>query len=112
VGASPLCITAKFGGQAPLRVIFDRAARRRKSRYVGSASNSGGISCAAANDGQCQKAAVSNRSKTVFLLDDLVGGHLHDQRHREAERLRRFEIDDEFELRGLLHRRPVLCRRP
>jgi hypothetical protein len=48
------------------------------------------------------KAAVSNRSKTVFLLDDLVGGHLHDQRHREAECLRRFEIDDEFEL-GRLH---------
>ena len=36
------------------------------------------------------------------LLDDLVGGHLHDQRHREAERLRRFEIDDEFDL-GRLH---------
>jgi hypothetical protein len=51
------------------------------------------------------KPAVSSRSKTVFLLDDLVGGHLHDQRHREAERLRRFEIDDEFDLRGLLHRK-------
>ena len=44
------------------------------------------------------KAAVSNRSKTVFLLNDLVGCHLHNQRHCEAERLRRFEIDDEFEL--------------
>src|SRR5260370_563941 len=52
------------------------------------------------------KPAVSNRSKTVFLLDDLVGGHLHDQRHREAERLRRFEIDDEFEL-GRQHDRQV-----
>ena len=30
---------------------------------------------------------------------------MHDQRHREAECLRRFEIDDEFELRGLLHRK-------
>jgi hypothetical protein len=48
---------------------------------------------------------VSNRSKTVSLLDDLVVGHLHDQRYREAERLRRFEIDDEFEVRGLLHRK-------
>src|SRR5262249_23029194 len=46
--------------------------------------------------------AVSRCSKTVFLLDDLVGGHLHDQRHREAECLRRFEIDDEFDL-GRLH---------
>src|SRR6516165_9090153 len=51
------------------------------------------------------KAAVSRCSKTVFLLDNLVSGHLHDQRYREAERLRRFEIDDEFELRGLLHRK-------
>jgi hypothetical protein len=38
----------------------------------------------------------------LYLLDDLVGGHLHDQRHREAECLRRFEIDDEFDL-GRLH---------
>jgi hypothetical protein len=30
------------------------------------------------------KAAVSNRSKTVFLLDQLVGGHLHDQSNVEA----------------------------
>src|SRR6516165_11489260 len=51
------------------------------------------------------KAAVSRCSKTVFLLDNLVSGHLHDQRYGEAERLRRFEIDDEFELRGLLHRK-------
>jgi hypothetical protein len=29
-------------------------------------------------------------SAAVLLLDDLVGGHLHDQRHREAECLRRF----------------------
>ena len=48
---------------------------------------------------------MSNCSKTVFLLDQLVGGHLHDQRHLEAECLRRFEIDDEFELRGLLDRK-------
>ena len=48
------------------------------------------------------QAAVSNRTKTVFLLDDLIGGHLHDQRYREAERLRRFKIDDEFDL-GRLH---------
>ena len=30
---------------------------------------------------------------------------MHDPRHREAECLRRFEIDDECELRGLLHRK-------
>ena len=45
---------------------------------------------------------MSNRTKTVFLLDDLIGGHLHDQRYREAEPLCRFEIDDQFEL-GRLH---------
>jgi hypothetical protein len=55
---------------------------------------------------QVPKAAVSRCSKTVFLLDDLVGGHLHDQRHREAECLRRFEIDDEFDL-GRLHYRKL-----
>jgi len=51
------------------------------------------------------KPDLSNHSKTAFLLDDLVGGHLQDHRHREAERLRRFEIDDELKLRGLLHRK-------
>ena len=29
-----------------------------------------------------------------LLLDHLVGGHLHDQRHREAERLCGLEVDD------------------
>ena len=48
---------------------------------------------------------MSNRSKIVFLIDDLVGGHLHDQRHREAECLCRFEIDDEFDLGRLHHRK-------
>jgi transposase len=48
---------------------------------------------------------VSRCSKTVFLLDQVVGGHLHDQRHRDAECLRRFEIDDEFDLGRLHHRK-------
>ena len=38
------------------------------------------------------QAAVSNRSKTVFLFDHLVGGHLHDQRYRKAESLGSFEV--------------------
>jgi hypothetical protein len=38
----------------PQWVIFDRAARRFKSGYVGSASNSDGILCGVANGGQCQ----------------------------------------------------------
>jgi hypothetical protein len=50
------------------------------------------------------EAVVSTRSKKR-LFDYVGGGHLHDRRHREAERLRRFEIDDEFDLRGLLHRK-------
>src|SRR6266516_7401566 len=33
-------------------------------------------------------------------LDHLVRGHLHDQRHREAERLGGLEIDDKFEFGG------------
>src|SRR5580704_12009847 len=35
------------------------------------------------------------------LFDHLVGCHLHDQRHCEAKRLRRFEIDDQLEFSGL-----------
>jgi len=50
------------------------------------------------------EAVVSTRSKKR-LFDYVGGGHLDDRRHREAERLRRFEIDDEFDLRGLLHRK-------
>jgi hypothetical protein len=50
------------------------------------------------------EAVVSTRSKRR-LFDYVGGGHLHDRWHREAERLRRFEIDDEFDLRGLLHRK-------
>src|SRR5215469_12145865 len=45
------------------------------------------------------------RSAHGNSLDHLVGGHLHDQRHRDAERLRRFEIDDEFDLGRLHHRK-------
>src|SRR5262249_26282900 len=51
------------------------------------------------------KRANTSTHRVPRLFDDLVGGDLHDQRHREAERLRRFEIDDELELRGLLHRK-------
>jgi hypothetical protein len=36
--------------------ILDRAVRRLKFRYVGSASNRGRILCAVANGGQCQEA--------------------------------------------------------
>ena len=38
---------------------------------------------------------LSRRSKlSKLLLDHLVGGHLHDQRYREAERLCGLEVDD------------------
>src|SRR5260370_12827161 len=35
-------------------------------------------------------------------FDHFIGGHSHDLWHREAERLRRLEIDDQLEL-GRLH---------
>src|SRR5262249_17497673 len=53
--------------------------------------------------------AITGREQVqqiASLFDQLVGGHLHDQRHRDAECLRRFEIDDEFDL-GRLHHRKV-----
>ena len=43
-----------------------------------------------------------HRSKKACLLDQLVGGHLHDQRHRKAEGLGGLEVDDQFEF-GRLH---------
>jgi hypothetical protein len=42
--------------------------------------------------------------QTAPLFDHLIGGHLHNQRHREAERLGRLKIDDKFELGRLLDR--------
>ena len=66
-------------------------------------ASSSGHTSARAFSSFVPKAAVSNRSKTVFLLDDLVGGHLHDQRHREAERLRRLEIEHQLEFGRLLN---------
>jgi hypothetical protein len=36
----------------------------------------------------------------IYLLNHLVGGHLHDQRHCQAERLRRLEIDGQLDLVG------------
>src|SRR3974390_1247539 len=41
----------------------------------------------------------------AFLLDHLVGGHEQTRRHGQAERLRRFEVDDRFELGRRLHRK-------
>jgi hypothetical protein len=39
---------------------------------------------------------------SVTLLDDLVRPQQQRLRHRQAERLGRFEVDHELELRGLL----------
>src|SRR5262249_8232995 len=55
--------------------------------------------------GQPSAKTGCEQSQQKPLFDDLVGGHLHDQRHREAEGLRRFELDDEFDLGRLHHRK-------
>jgi hypothetical protein len=47
---------------------------------------------------------LMHRSKRAGSLDHLVGGHLHDQRHCQAERLRRLEIDGQLEFHRLLDR--------
>src|SRR6476659_8747838 len=41
--------------------------------------------------------------QTGALFDHLVGGHLHDRRHRQPERLRSLEINHELELGWLFH---------
>ena len=41
---------------------------------------------------------IKMRSVAMYrYFDHLVGGHLHDQRRREAERLGGLEIDDQLE---------------
>ena len=55
---------------------------------------------------ELSRCSAARTSLTSF--DHLVGGHLHDQRHREAERLGRMQVDGEFELGRLQHRK--LCR--
>src|SRR3954451_8815947 len=42
--------------------------------------------------------------RLAHLFDHLVGGHLHDQRHLEPERLGGLEVDHKLELGRLLHR--------
>src|SRR5258708_1145836 len=42
--------------------------------------------------------------QTKTLFDHLVGGHLHDQWHCQAERLRRLEVDGQLEFHCLLDR--------
>ena len=39
----------------------------------------------------------------IFLLDHLIRSRQHVRRNRQADLLGSFEIDDKFELRGLLH---------
>src|SRR5207245_4028689 len=46
------------------------------------------------------------------LLDDLVGSHEYGLRDRQTKRLRGLEIDDQFELGWLLHRKIRRLRAP
>ena len=43
-------------------------------------------------------------AQTQRLLDHLIGPLQERRRYREAERLRGLQVDDQIELRGLLHR--------
>jgi hypothetical protein len=42
--------------------------------------------------------------RLAHLLDHLVGAHEQRQRDTETQRIRRLEIDDKLDFRGLLHR--------
>jgi hypothetical protein len=44
---------------------------------------------------------VSNRSKAVFLLDDLIGGYLQSDWNHKIEFLGSLPIDDQLELARL-----------
>src|SRR5262245_5261064 len=49
-------------------------------------------------------AAIRLSRQHSCSLDHLVGGHLHDRRHCQAERLGGLEIDHEFEFCSLIDR--------
>src|SRR3974377_238154 len=53
----------------------------------------------------CAKSRHEQLQQNGGLLDHLIGGHLHDLWNCQAERLGGLEIDDEFDFRGLLHRK-------
>src|SRR6516165_9310846 len=76
--------------------IFARKSRLQPAEFL--------ITCAKRLLQQYLPGPDVSRCKTVFLLDDLIGGHLHDQRHREAERLGGLAIDGKRELRRQLDR--------
>jgi hypothetical protein len=48
--------------------------------------------------------ALGHKQTFARLLDQLVGAREHARRHREAERLRSFQIDDQLVFRRGLHR--------
>ena len=49
----------------------------------------------------CQKQTFCAAAK-ITLLDHLVSGDEQSLRHRDAERLGRFEVDEQFDFRELL----------
>jgi len=53
----------------------------------------------------CAKSRHEQLQQNGGLLDHLISGHLHDLWNCQAEHLGGLEIDDEFDLRGLLHRK-------
>jgi hypothetical protein len=52
----------------------------------------------------CARNGLTHRSKSHLSFDHLVGACEKGFRNRKADRFRGFEIDDEFELGGLIHR--------
>src|SRR6516162_4710106 len=51
----------------------------------------------------CQKQTIRGAAK-FWLLDHLVGSHLHDQRHGKTELLGGLEVNHELEFGGLYDR--------
>src|ERR1017187_10409963 len=49
--------------------------------------------------------ATNETQQTASLFDYLVGGDQQAWRHSQAERLRRFQVDDRFVLGRCLHRK-------
>ena len=80
-------------------VIHVGLIRPTNSRHVRCTSDSSNFCLQQFDEKGHNRAHAPQQTKALFY--NLVGGHLHDEWHREAERLGGLEIDDQLKFRWL-----------